>query len=104
MSPYPILEILPIILAIVAIITSARGFKEADTKIGKVGNLLGIICALTLIVAQSSWFTAMFILNQQDDTWIANTIWAVFNSMTMIMVIIFSKTRKCDGCKNYVPK
>lgn len=87
-------ELLPVALAIVAIILSGVMYNRARRKADKVRNILSIICAVLLIIAQTSWYTTAVVMNKLEDTWIANVIWTVFNILTMLTIIVNSIPRK----------
>lgn len=86
-------ESLPIILALIAIVISAKSFHLSRRKADKVRCLLSIIIALLLIIAQSSWYITSVILGKVEDTTFANHLWTVFNTLVMLILIMFPGPR-----------
>jgi hypothetical protein len=60
----------------------------------KIINAMSIGSAVLLIVAQTSWYTTSVILNRLEDTVYINTVWTVFNSLVMVLIILISLPRK----------
>ena len=67
----------------------------------RLSMLLATVASILLIIAQTSWWTSYVLNNSLEGTEFANYIWAVFNSLTMIVFIIISLV-SCD--KNVVLK
>ncbi len=86
-------ESLPIILAVIAIVISAKAFHLSRRKADKVRCVLSITIAALLIIAQSSWYITSVILGRVEDTTFANNLWTVFNSLTMLVLIMFPGPR-----------
>jgi hypothetical protein len=51
-----------------------------------------------MIIAQTSWYTTSVIMGKLEDTGFANALWTIFNSLTMILIILYSVPRQ------YTPK
>lgn len=93
-------ELFPIVLAVVAIITSSIMYGRVRRKADKIRSILSIICAILLIFAQSSWYTAAIVMGQIEDTWFANQIWTIFNILVMVLIITQSLPRRKDDKDN----
>ena len=86
-------ESLPIILAVIAIVISAKAYHIARRKSDKFRSLMGIVIAFVLIIAQTSWYITSVILGRPEDATFANHLWTVFNSMVMLVLILFPGPR-----------
>lgn len=51
---------------------------------------MSTIAALLLIVAQTSWWVSYMIEGNLLGTNFANNIWAIFNSLSMICLIMYA--------------
>ena len=89
-----IVELFPIGLALIAIFTSSIMYRKTRRKYDKVRTIFGIIAASIMIVAQTSWYTTSVIMDNLEDTVFANTLWTIFNSLTMILIILYSIPRR----------
>lgn len=83
-----IIEFIPIGLSMVAIYFASGNHDQFHTTREKVVNVLGVIAAIILVVAQSSWYVSAVIEGNLKGTWFANQLWTIFNSLVMIMIII----------------
>lgn len=83
-----ILELLPIALAIVAIFSASLMFKNTRRKHDRIRCIVGIVAAIVMIVAQTSWFTTYVLMGNLEDTSFANALWTIFNTLSMILVIL----------------
>lgn len=93
------LEGLPVLLAIYVILTcSSKIVVERRKRFRKI-LLLSMVSAAFLIVAQTSWFVSYVIQGNLLGTVFANNIWSMFNSLSMLIIILISK-----GRPNYVEK
>lgn len=81
-----IMELTPIAIAILAILTASRNFKHEKTV-----AMLSMVCAFLLIVAQSSWYVLVVILGKLEQSDFSNLIWTVFNCLVMSLVILVNK-------------
>ena len=89
-----IVELFPVGLALVAIATSSIMYNRTRRKYDKVRSLFGIIIAVVMIIAQTSWYTTSVIMGKLEDTVFANALWTIFNSLTMILIIMYSVPRQ----------
>lgn len=83
-----IIEFIPVGLAIVAIFFASGNHDYFHTTRDKVVNVLSVIAAIILVVAQSSWYVSAVIDGNFAGTWFANQLWTIFNSLVMIIIII----------------
>ena len=88
-----ILELFPIVFAVAAIFFSSQNYNNEVhyRKNSKTLALLSILSATLLIIAQSSWYVVAVVLGRVEDTDFANYIWTVFNTITMIIIILSNK-------------
>jgi len=84
-------QLLPVVLAIVAAVSCAIRFAKDRRRYDKWAMLLGTLSSLLLIVAQTSWWTTYIITNSLQGTVFANTLWTVFNSTSMVTLILISQ-------------
>lgn len=89
-------ELFPIVLAVIAIITSSIMYGRVRRKSDKIRSILSILCSILLILAQSSWYTAAVVMGKLEDTWFANQIWTIFNTLVMVLIITQSLPRRKD--------
>lgn len=86
-----IFELLPVCMAIVAIVILSVRFSDRRSlrrKFDRTQIALQIVSAFLLIVAQLSWYTAAVINGAIEDTWFANNIWTIFNTLVMACFIL----------------
>ena len=88
-----IIEFIPVGLAIVAIYFASGNLVHNRRTRDKVANVLGMVAAIILVVAQSSWYTSAVLEGNLEGTWFANQLWTIFNSLVMIMIIIATYPR-----------
>jgi hypothetical protein len=87
------IEMIPITMAIGAIIVCAFALGQKVTQHGKVFCSLAVICALLLIIAQGGWISA----HLNDASWfksLADNIWTIFNTLVMTTFILGSRIFK----------
>lgn len=89
-----VLGILPIVLAMIAIILAGLCYEHARRKTDKVRLILSCVCSILLILAQSSWFFTAVLAEDYQKTTITDAIWTVFNGLVMILIIITVFPRK----------
>lgn len=89
-----IFEIFPIILAFIAIYSCSRRFYETRRRTDKITLILAIVSSILMIIAQSTWLWQYFVIGDLMGTWIANTIWTVFNGTVMVCFIYMSSVRR----------
>ena len=91
-----ILDLIPILLAVVALIKMSTAFEHMRRMRDRAILLFGCISASLLIVAQLSWWSTFVLKQELFDDWYVNYIWTAFNSLTMLTFILFAAPRKHD--------
>jgi len=86
-----ILQILPIGLAIIAVISCSIRFHKDRRKHDRLAMLLSVVSSILLIVAQTSWWVTYAIEGNLMGTVFANHVWTVFNSLIMVCLIMFAQ-------------
>lgn len=89
-----ILEIIPILLAIVAIFVTSIKLLNIRRKTDYIICTFSIVASLLLIFAQTSWWVSMFIDNNLEGTSFSNKIWFMFNTIVMLILILNNTPRK----------
>lgn len=89
-----LLEFLPIALAVLGIVLTAIRMKNLRRKTDIVVSVLSVIGSMLLIVAQTSWWEAAVIQGKLEDTWFANQIWLIFNTVMMLIIVISNYPRR----------
>ena len=89
------LDIVPLILAIIAVYVSAVKYQDAKLEKDKIILLIGILVSIILIIAQTSLFVSTDILTNNNDSSFASKLWLLFDTVVMLLVI-FYPTGKCD--------
>lgn len=78
-----IFEFLPVVLAAMAVVLCGLRYSaECKTSV-RVPMLLGVICGLLLIIAQTSWWTSIRVEGLTVGTAFADALWTLFNSLVM---------------------
>ncbi len=99
MLPY-IFEILPIILAVIASISCAIRFSRDRRVHDRLAMLIAIISSILMIVAQTSWWVTYAIDGNLMGTTFANGVWTVFNSLSMLCLILFAQPWRTNKRKS----
>lgn len=86
-----IFELIPVFLAIVALVGCSQAYDHVRRKHDKVAMLLIGMSASLLIIAQLTWWSTSVIQGKLESTWFDNQIWTIFNSITMISFIVQTK-------------
>ena len=81
-------ELSPVIMAIVAIVASGRAYQYARPGRDRVIVLMSIVASALLIMAQTALFISTFVTNKPETTFSYLT-WAVFNNLTMLMILLY---------------
>jgi 4-amino-4-deoxy-L-arabinose transferase-like glycosyltransferase len=50
-----------------------------------------MISCIIMIVAQSSWYVLVVVMNSLEDSVYSNYLWTVFNCLIMILIILINK-------------
>lgn len=80
-------DIIPVILAIVALFVMGNTYSKARRSSDKVSIFLSSIACIILIIAQTGWQYSAYILNDIQGTAWANYAWSAFN---ILVTIIFN--------------
>lgn len=88
-----IFDLLPVILAVVAIILMSRRYDLVRRRRDKVVLFLSTVAASIMIVAQLSWWSTYVLKSEMFDFTFANVLWTIFNTLVMIVFIIMSIPR-----------
>lgn len=86
-----IIEAIPVVLAVVASISCSYKYSLEKRSASKHALILGVVCSLLLIIAQTSWIVSSLVTNSLEGTWFANYVWTLFNSLTMVAFILLAK-------------
>lgn len=89
-----ILDIIPVLLAIVAIFVSSLRLLDIRRKSDYIICTFSIVAALLLIFAQTSWWVSVVISHNLAGTSFANCIWLVFNTLVMLILILTNTPRR----------
>jgi hypothetical protein len=96
MAKIELLEFVPIILAVVAIIFSSLKMRKVRRLSDMIYCIVSAVSAILLIIAQTSWWNSAVIEKNLIGTWLSNQIWLVFNTLAMIAIILQTYPR-ADG-------
>lgn len=84
-------DALPVALAILVSITSARVFYEIKDKTKKLIALSFFFSSLILIFAQTSWWVTYVFEGKLEGTQFSNYLWATFNSLVMSIFLCLNR-------------
>jgi hypothetical protein len=87
-------EFAPIALAFVAAVLCGRKYSQTRRQQERLVCALGVVCAVLLMFAQSSWWATYRMQGLGIGTDIANHVWTVFNVLTMSAFIALGWPRK----------
>lgn len=87
-------ELLPVLLAMIAAVTCASRYSRERRRSDRVIMVLGVLCAVLLIFAQTSWWTSYVVQGHALGTQVANAAWTVFNCLVMVSFILSSLPRR----------
>lgn len=100
-----IIESIPVCLAIYSAVLCAHRYAQDRRRAYRQVLLLGVICSLLLIIAQTSWIISALVNSSLTGTWFANSIWTFFNSLTMLAFILLAASGgKPSGNKPIPPR
>lgn len=88
-----ILDMIPLIVGCVALVVSVHAYPKIRRKIDRIWVIIAVINTIIMMVAQMSWFVAAHLLGNLQDTSFANYLWTVFNTISMVLVLLFVLTR-----------
>ena len=83
-----IFQILPILLAVVAILACSYRASKDRRKTDRAAMFMSMLASAMLIIAQTSWWVTYAIQGDLLGTDFANTIWTIFNSLVMFIFIL----------------
>jgi len=83
------LELIPVVMACIAVVTCSIRYAKENRKITKLSLILSSIASAILIVAQTSWWDSV-LQNDLMGTEFANKLWLAFNFLTTTIFIIIS--------------
>lgn len=89
-----IFQLVPVILAVIAIYSSVRRFVEDRRATVKTSMIMAVVLSMLMIVAQLSWSWTYLVEGNLIGTWFANTIWTIFNGSVMVYFIYTSTIRR----------
>ena len=95
-----IIESVPVCLAIYSAVLCANRYSHDRRNNNNKVLLLGIVCSLLLIIAQTSWIVSALVNSSLTGTWFANHIWTLFNSLTMLAFITAASGGITSGNKS----
>lgn len=96
-----IIESIPVCLAIYSAVLCAHRYTQDRRQSYRQVLLLGTICSLLLIIAQTSWIISAIVNSSLTGTWFANYVWSFFNSLTMLAFILLAASGgKTRGSKS----
>lgn len=90
-------DLIPVFLAVVAIITLSKSHNKFKRTIDKFIAILASIAASVMLVAQLSWWSSNILENRLVDLSFANYLWTIFNALTMVVFILFSRKQESDN-------
>lgn len=91
-----ILELGPIVIAVFTTLAASINFSRASRNNNssvRLISILSMISALMLIVAQSSWYVLVVIMNRLEDSVYSNYLWTAFNCLIMLLLILVNKQK-----------
>lgn len=92
-----LLELGPIVIAVVATLTSSLNYIRAN-RAGKnytrMIAMLSMVSCIMMIVAQSSWYVLVVVMNSLEDSVYSNYLWTVFNCLIMVLIILINKLNR----------
>ena len=90
----PIFELVPVVLSVIAIIVGAIRLRHQLSNNIRLQAGFGILAAILLMFAQTSWFSTLFFIGDTIDTSFADDLWTWFNLISMALIISNSMDHK----------
>ena len=78
-----IFELLPVVLAAIAVVLCGLRYSAECKRSIRIPMLMGVVCGLLLITAQTSWWTSIRVEGAMFGTEFADALWTAFNSIVM---------------------
>lgn len=88
-----VLDMIPLIIGGIALVVSIHAYPKIRRRIDRIWVIIAVINTMIMLVAQMSWFVAANVLHSLQDTSFANYLWTVFNTISMVLVLLFVLTR-----------
>lgn len=85
-----IMGVAPIILGIYATIICSHKYVLDRRKKGRRILMLSTIASLLMLIGQVSWFSTFVLEHRVVSTEFSANIWAVYNSLTMLIYILLA--------------
>jgi 4-amino-4-deoxy-L-arabinose transferase-like glycosyltransferase len=95
-----VIEFIPIVLAIIAVVMLSQNFKTHRRFRDRAISFFGALAASLLIVAQLSWWSTFVLKNELFETWYVNYLWTTFNTIAMFTLILVALPRKHNDQNN----
>ena len=90
-----IFELLPVVLAAIAVVLCGMRYSAECKRSVRIPMLMGVVCGMLLIIAQTSWWTSIRIEGAAFGTPFADALWTAFNSIVMGCFIYMAWPKKC---------
>lgn len=91
-----LLESIPLILAMVVLLAVMFRWQTIKTRNGRALVMWMALNAVIMMMAQSSWWYTVLVLNSNQGEDVANLLWTVFNSSVMAFYIAAASLRLND--------
>lgn len=91
-----LVELGPIVIAVFTVLASSINFSRAnrDNKPNvRLIAILSMISAFMLIVAQSSWYVLVVVMDRLEDSVYSNYLWTAFNCVIMSLLILVNRQK-----------
>lgn len=92
-----ILELGPIIIATAATLISSLNYiraNRAGRQYTRMIAIISMVSCIMMIVAQSSWYVLVVVMNSLEDSVYSNYLWTAFNCLIMILIILVNKPNR----------
>ena len=101
MSPIEVIvDFVPVVLAVVALVTLSKSFSSCRRAKDRLIYILAALASSVMLVAQLSWWSSKIFESRIVDLSFANYLWTVFNALVMIVFIMLSRKRSTDDNKD----
>lgn len=81
-------ELTPVALALVVSVVCSYRYGRERRMQNRLLMLLGMVNAVLLIVAQTSWWTSFLVQGAGMGTEFADVLWSVFNNLVMVSFLV----------------
>lgn len=92
-----LLELGPIVIAVFATLTSSLNYiraNRAGKRYTRMIAMLSMAACIMMIIAQSSWYVLVVVMNSLEDSVYSNYLWTAFNCLIMILIILINKRNR----------